>query len=285
MTTDRLNQILEFLNKLGLTEYESKAYFFLMIHDRLSADDLCKVTNISPSRIYDVLSSLQKKGLVTDLPEKPKKYQAILPSIGLQSIISEREEDLTKELKEIRKTGDFIKKYIEGLSGIQTSTDKKMFIGLMDGKSALIKFSRATFSATKKELLIFAGDMSWLEEEMNRLSSLSKRGISIKIFGNISRKNKKIVGKATRLGIQIRQKPKDMKIRGFVCDRKLLYISKKHKRSGFEKFAKLGIKTPFLVEDYVALISSFEPLVSALKFYFDCNWNKLQTTFQESGPA
>lgn len=275
MVTNKLNEILESLKKLGLTEYESKAYFFLIVHNKLSADDLCKVSDISPSRIYDVLSSLEKKGLITSLPEKPKKYQAISPSVSLQSLITGKEEDLTKELRELRKTGDFITKYIESISGVQVSPEKRMFVGLIDGKSGLIKFSRALFGTTKKELLVFAGDMGWLEGELNRLSSMLKRHVSIKIFADISKKNKKNVEKAIKLGIQIKQKPKDMRIRGFISDGELVYISKKYKRSGFEKLAKLGIKTPFLVEDYIAMISNFKPLVNILKFYFNYYWNKL----------
>lgn len=272
MQEDKLKNIIESFKKLGLTEYEAKAYFFLMVYNALPADELCRVSGISPSRIYDVLSSLEHAGLITNLPGKPKKYQVISPTISLQTLMLKKEEEMSKEIKNIRDSGELILKHLQSVVGSGKVPEKDMFIGIIEGRAGLTRFLHGLFRQTRKELLCFAGDMVWLENELNTFEELRKHGVSIKIFGDLTNKNKKIVEKAKTHGIEIKQRPNGTGLRGFISDGKILYISRKYKKSGFEKLAKLGIKTPNLIEDYSALISYFNPLVIALRTYFYFLW-------------
>lgn len=275
MGIDKTAEIIEELKKIGLTEYEAKAYFFLSIHSSLPAEELCRVTGISPSRIYDVLSSLEKLGLATNLPGKPKKYQAIPPFVAISSLISRKEEELTDQIKKTLDSGKHLSQSLESLFGISKSPEKEMFVGMIDGREGLIRYSHGLFKVVKKEVLVFAGDMAWLKDELENFRQMTKKGVKIKIFGNIMKKNQEIINKARNIGIEIKQKPKGLELRGFMFDGNILYVSKKYKRSGFKQLAKLGIKTSSLVEDYAALISHHKPLIRALRNHFFYLWEKV----------
>jgi len=57
-------EIVQLLLKLGLTEYEAKAYLSLLRENPVNGYSLSKNSGIPRSRIYDVLQSLIAKGLV-----------------------------------------------------------------------------------------------------------------------------------------------------------------------------------------------------------------------------
>lgn len=274
MVKEGYEEIVKSLKEVGLTEYEAKAYFFLVIYNVLPADELCKVSNISPSRIYDVLSSLEKISLVTVIPGKPKKYQAVQPTLALKSLITKKEEEIKSEFDSIIKVEKSITENLQKMLGVVKAPEKETFVGVIDGKAGVIRFSHALFRDTKKELLIFAGDMMWLKDELSNLKNLSDKKAVVKILGDITSKNKNYVEKAMKIGIEIKQKPKGLDLRSLVSDGRTLYISRKYKKSGFEELAKFGIKSSTFTEDYVALISHFRPLIESVRFYFNSIWNQ-----------
>lgn len=58
------NKILKMLKKCGLNEYQSKAYFTLLITGKSKAWDLYKRSSVPQSKIYYVVEELKEKGLV-----------------------------------------------------------------------------------------------------------------------------------------------------------------------------------------------------------------------------
>jgi sugar-specific transcriptional regulator TrmB len=74
------------LVKLGLSEYEAKAYYFLIQKTFFTASNLAKIAEIPTTKIYYILESLVKKGFATRIPGKAKKYKAINPSVSLKTI-------------------------------------------------------------------------------------------------------------------------------------------------------------------------------------------------------
>lgn len=69
-------QAVESLKQFDLNEYEAKTFVVLLQMDNAPASEISDAANVPKSRIYDVLSELEKKGLVTKQPSSPKKYSA-----------------------------------------------------------------------------------------------------------------------------------------------------------------------------------------------------------------
>ena len=80
------------LEMFGLSSYEARAYLALLSGVK-SAKEIVRESNIPTGRIYDILSSLEDKGLTEKQDSRPKKFIAKHPKIALKSLISKKEED------------------------------------------------------------------------------------------------------------------------------------------------------------------------------------------------
>ena len=98
----------------GLNNYELKAYEALIKTGKSTATRICKVTDIPQGKIYTVLESLIKKGLVDLIPKEPKEFipnDPNLLSVNLLKKGKELEEaknsiEQLKELYQIEKVVD-----------------------------------------------------------------------------------------------------------------------------------------------------------------------------------
>ncbi|NJD98837.1 TrmB family transcriptional regulator [Thermococcus sp. LS1] len=87
-------EIVEKLQKLGLTKYESLAYITLLKLGPSKATDITKESGIPHTRVYDVLSSLHRKGFVDVMHGAPRLYKPVNPEVVLEKIKEEFIEDM-----------------------------------------------------------------------------------------------------------------------------------------------------------------------------------------------
>ena len=171
----------ELAKKLGLNEYESKAYMSLLSSGSASASKVSSITSIPRARVYDVLVSLEKKGFVEKMPVKPVTYSAVLPTHAVKKIESTHRQNLDDSLRELTALALSLEKQ----STINNSDKKEVGeVILISGwknihSKILQKLSGAkdevVFSTTSKESLakkkeVFSTD----------LEKLSKNGVKVK---------------------------------------------------------------------------------------------------------
>jgi sugar-specific transcriptional regulator TrmB len=87
------------LELLGLNEYESKAYQAIVDLGESKSHQISAKSGVPYGRIYDVLNSLESKGLIKLVLKKPKTYNAIDPELILIKQIEKQISELEK-LKE-----------------------------------------------------------------------------------------------------------------------------------------------------------------------------------------
>ncbi|AEK73138.1 putative transcription regulator [Thermococcus sp. 4557] len=87
-------EIVEKLQKLGLTKYESLAYITLLKLGPSKATDITKESGIPHTRVYDVLSSLHRKGFVDVMQGSPRLYKPVNPEVVLEKIKEDFIEDV-----------------------------------------------------------------------------------------------------------------------------------------------------------------------------------------------
>jgi sugar-specific transcriptional regulator TrmB len=92
-------EILEVLQKLGLGEYESKAYAALSVLGPTKAGELSREALIPQSKIYEVLANLTRKQLIEVLEGRPKEFKAVSSNLIIKSLVTEKEDEI-KNLKE-----------------------------------------------------------------------------------------------------------------------------------------------------------------------------------------
>src|SRR2546426_4042521 len=73
------------LKDFDLTEYEVKAYIALVESGPLPASQLSTTATIPYSKIYEILSNLERKGWVETQQGRPSKYFPKPPSAALDS--------------------------------------------------------------------------------------------------------------------------------------------------------------------------------------------------------
>ncbi|WP_297417878.1 TrmB family transcriptional regulator [Thermococcus sp.] len=92
----REDEIIDKLQKLGLTKYESVAYITLLKLGPSKATDVTKESGIPHTRVYDVLSSLHRKGFVDVMQGSPRLYKPVNPEVVLEKIKEDFIEDIEK---------------------------------------------------------------------------------------------------------------------------------------------------------------------------------------------
>src|SRR3972149_1681458 len=103
----------DFLNKLkdfGLNTYESKIWTALLSRGVSTAGELSDIANVPRSRAYDVLESLEKKGIIIMKIGKPIKYIAVPPSEVVKRVQNKLKEDMDRQTVQLEqvKTSDIM---------------------------------------------------------------------------------------------------------------------------------------------------------------------------------
>ncbi len=77
------------LRKLGLTEYEAKAYAALVGMGEASAREIHELCGVPRTRIYDILRDLAGKGFVEYVQGSPSSYRAVEPDRVIEKLRNE----------------------------------------------------------------------------------------------------------------------------------------------------------------------------------------------------
>src|SRR5574341_73511 len=80
----------ERLTMIGLSKYEACTYVALLGHDDSTAVEVADRAGVPRQRIYDVLTSLRDKGLITIRDGRPARHSARPPSVALPAMLEAR---------------------------------------------------------------------------------------------------------------------------------------------------------------------------------------------------
>jgi len=164
------------LREVGLTEYESTAYLFLLNSGFATASKISRSTALPYSKIYDILTSLEKKGWVEVESVRPKRYFPKPPSEALEATQLQIESSLADNVNQIL---DELKPLYSG-RGLQERPD----IWILRGEFNIIAKIKEYFNEAKRELMLAAAVLpqpllEFLSSDMVRLKGL---GINVKIL-------------------------------------------------------------------------------------------------------
>lgn len=78
---------IEYLQNLGLTEYQAKTMLVLFAKREVTAEGICKHSGIPLTKIYSVLRSLEDKTIIKCSPGKPRVYRCAEPADVINELI------------------------------------------------------------------------------------------------------------------------------------------------------------------------------------------------------
>ena len=115
----------DILRQVGLTETESKVYLALLEEGESLAGKIGDKADIHRKNVYDALSNLIKKGLVSMVIKSGKKHYSALSPERIKLILKEKQKRINKVMPELLKKFSNKKPtrnvtYFDGAEGIKT---------------------------------------------------------------------------------------------------------------------------------------------------------------------
>ena len=137
------------LEEIGLTSSEAKVYETLLETGKNSASGILTKANLNSGRIYEILTSLEHKGLVSSIKEGKTRYFQASPPERVLDYINQKIEAISAQKKDFKKILPELKK---SYAHKKQETDIEVFLGVKGQKTAYdILLSEAN---KDKELII-----------------------------------------------------------------------------------------------------------------------------------
>ncbi len=242
MDNKELNALLE---KIGLTEYESKTLGTLFKMGEAEAPAISRIAQVPKTRVYDVLDKLVEKNLVIEIRGRPKRYRGIEAKKAFDLILQKRKD----ELQDLEKRVAGVESFIANAGGkeeqgerVMKVKDKYDFERILAQEIAKAKTSIVGFSElTDKEPVV-----------KEAIEAAGQKKVGIKLINTFQN--------------QWLQKAADTKqlehgLNAYIVDNKRVVLA----LSDFKQDKP---------EYYFTIFNEHKPMVNALQHYFDKCWQQ-----------
>lgn len=157
------------LTDLGLTSYEAAAYEALLTRSELASSEVAVRAKIPRQRVYDVLASLEAKGLATSRDGSPRLFSAVEPRRALAALAHQRTAALDRERTEVesltaRLTDELAPLFQSGRS----QNDPLAFVEILSSPARIIHRAITLAESAKKSVnscikrpLILSREENW----------------------------------------------------------------------------------------------------------------------------
>ena len=95
------DEIVDGLRKLGLTDYEARAYATLVGMGEATAREVHEMSAVPRTRIYDILRDLEGKGFVEFVDGSPTYYRAVEPDRVMKRLKDELVASIDRSTSEL----------------------------------------------------------------------------------------------------------------------------------------------------------------------------------------
>jgi HTH-type transcriptional regulator, sugar sensing transcriptional regulator len=186
--------MIQHLQELGLSNQQSKIYLALVKLGKSSASKIATEAKVSYGTIYDVLSQMERQGLVKTVPEKTKKFIPTSPE-HLLDLIKQKENSLNK-----------LKKGVKEMKELYEQEPGQPVV-IAQGKSNFYKLKSEVTSRKKRDYSI-RPIFEYHPASFRRMKSRIKKGVDYKIISGPNSK-KEVRDKYKKQGIKIHKTPID----------------------------------------------------------------------------
>ena len=134
------------LERLGLTEYEIKAYITLLEYGEQTASEVSRKSGVPYSKIYEVLNSLEEKGWVASDRSRPSRFYPKHPATCIEITKMKLEKEMAENERRI----------LEELTPIyeQRGVREMPELWIIRGEHNILSKVKETISSCEKELMI-----------------------------------------------------------------------------------------------------------------------------------
>ncbi|MFO8051690.1 MAG: helix-turn-helix domain-containing protein [Thermoplasmatota archaeon] len=174
---------------MGLTSSEIRAYLALLKKGTAEAKTVHKLSGVPFGKIYQVLYSLENRGLLSVQYSRPKLFMATPPATAVKALLKSKEDELEKFL-------DMAPEAEEELNRIHIPGGAEdNFWTVITDRLPMEKILERVSTETREELMAYFNhpleDMGGIIEGIDidaaveRLSGMQDRGVSIKVLRGV----------------------------------------------------------------------------------------------------
>lgn len=165
------------MREFGLTEYETRVYLELSGRQEANAAELSRSSGVAYTKVYSVLSSLVKKGLVEIKRGKPSIYHTVDPKKALSNLKRNKIEGVSKA-------------YDEAISSLRNFKPKGAKFEVREhgaswnivGKRNVINKLLEEYGSARKNVKLVFPDVEMLGRPILSRILSDKRGLPLKIL-------------------------------------------------------------------------------------------------------
>ena len=236
------------LNEFGLNNYEKSAYRVLFNAQRASASEIAVKSKVPQAKIYEVLKSLERRGLISQELSKTKTYVLNNPESTFAGILEQRE----SHVKGLKSKVDAVVELFETIN----PAIKGEHVKIVYGRENVLETIDRQFKSTKSFYYATAGFKTNDSELREEVKKMIDRGVSVCFIGSIDSRNIWLAEKWAKTGVEVKHSAElEKRVRFSVLDK---------------KFASLTLKD----EEYTTIVTNSQPIVLTLLDLFQYYWNK-----------
>ncbi|AEM38996.1 transcriptional regulator, TrmB [Pyrolobus fumarii 1A] len=213
-------QLVSELIELGLNRYEARAYIALLRLGEAPASTVAEAARIPLTRVYDVLSSLEEKGLVMVIHQRPKLYKAVEPRLALSNLVGYLEARFREELDRKRRLADAL---VEKLASVEPygSSRGALDTVIIRGEAAVRSKAAEILGRASRSVRV-AGYRPFLVINcLPAIEHLARRGVRLLVLGELT---EKCIEVFERYGIAYRRYPFTYSSMMIVDDEEILIV-------------------------------------------------------------
>jgi len=248
---------------LGLTRYESKAMITLLSFGSCTADKVTSISGIPLPRVYDTMNNLAKKGFISVSKTRPEIFRAVDPERLFEILEEEEEKKMNERVKELKNVMPQLLKHMKKLDQ-GNKEDPEEVLAVVKKRVNMRKDREQFHSMAKDEILVFAGDMSWVKTAEDLIRDIIKKKVKYSVI--FSKKTKIAMENAKRfkkLGAKVRYNPNSNELRCLIIDKKIVsVVTKQYGTVSEAEYGMINISNPLIAEVFSK--------------YFSCLWEEAE---------
>lgn len=239
-----MSNLAEILGHLGLSDWESRALATLLMSNDLPASEVALRSSIPPSKIYNVLSALQDKSLLSIIRTKPNLFRP------------REKEQIAKLLQErvTRRAEETIGAMAQALAELNqwktpTTPTTSPGLELFSVRGPFHSERQARKRDVQNEFLSYSGDASWVSHDAELLENLVKRGVDVRILAPSGTADPKSIEIACKFGVKVRYS--EVPFHGEIVDGKsvhVIHLERNHFNPARHHYQTLTIYHPGVVK-------------------------------------
>ncbi len=164
------------LQTFGLKKYEAAVFISLVTHGSGPATEIAEISGVPLPRIYSILRSLEKRGYVQVISNRPSNYRAAHPGYVLRAELANLRKKTEQTLLEIEQDYE---------TGLQKSSVPERFGYTTYGDVGFTESLLRLLQETKSSFVGAIHDLDWCVEEsvLDILKKKRRARLDIRVIG------------------------------------------------------------------------------------------------------